>query len=188
MPRAWRLRAGALLFAGALLVHELRYALAPQGEAARGHGYLALLLPVAPAAVLLAGLHLAHSLAAARRGAGEEPSPPPFARLWTLAASLLLGAFLAQEAAEQLITGGGLQNVVTSHGAWLVLPLVVGVGLIVSLLLRGGAAVLARAARRARPLLRPACQPLRPRRLAIRPEPCPLATHLAGRAPPHASW
>jgi hypothetical protein len=186
----WRGRAAALLFGGTLMLHHLRYALAP-GAADAGarpvHAYLGVLAPLAAAAVLLAGLLLARSLGSAPAAARRESATPSLRRLWLLAAAIMLAAYATQETVEWLghagASGGPLTLV--GQGGWSALPLAAGLGLLVALLLRGAAAVVASFARRAS-VDRP-----RPERALAwtsapwrRPSSAALALHLGSRAPP----
>lgn len=195
-PRAWRLKAAALLFAGSLAVHELRYVVAygpgaGHAEATQGHAYLVLLAPaVASAAVLaLAGWLL--RLAAGRAGAGREPRIPGYRRLWGGASALLAALFVVQETLEGLTSAGhpaGLAGVL-GHGGWTALVLAVAVGAVVALALRAAGVVLdppGRAAATLRPVVPAASSFLAPAAVA-RTRPDPLASFLAGRGPPPTS-
>jgi hypothetical protein len=91
---AGRLRLAALLAAGALGVHELRYALAYGANAGRhaaeqGHAYLSVLIPLVMLGALVAAAQLLLRFAGGRPSTGRARR---FARLWlgcalTLAAS-----------------------------------------------------------------------------------------------------
>lgn len=192
--RAWRLRAAALLLGAAFALHQLRFLLAYHGAAAhelgrQGHDYLGLLLPLVPAALMLAALNLAGAVSAARHGSAVEAPPPPGRTLWAAASATLLVLYTAQESIEGLIASGhpdGLSGVF-GHGGWIAVPLALALGLLVALLLRGAAVAVARAADRAQ-----ARSPRRPSRTlprarrAWRPRVGLLARHLAGRGPPPA--
>jgi len=190
--RAWRLRAGALLLGAAFALHQLRFLLAYHGAAThelarQGHDYLGLLLPLVPAALVLAALNLAGALGAARRGSAAECPPPRGRTLWAAASATLLALYTAQESLEGLMATGhpaGLQGVF-GRGGWIAVPLALLLGLLVALLLRGAAAAVARVAARAHaraPRRLPRSLPRPPR--AWRPRLGPLARHLAGRGPP----
>ncbi len=190
--RAWRLRAGALLLAAAFALHQLRFLLAYHGGAShelgrQGHDYLALLLPLVPAALVLGALSLASALSAAGRGTAAECSPPRTRTLWAGASATLLVLYTAQESVEGVAASGhpaGLSGLV-GHGGWIAVPLALALGLLVALLLRGAAAAVARVSARARGRAprRPARSLPRPPR-AWRPRLGLLARHLAGRGPP----
>jgi hypothetical protein len=179
------LRVSALLTAGAFGVHQLRYLLA-YGEASgpalehSGHGYLT---AVEPLIVLVLGGALAHvvwRVVAGRPGAAL-PSRPRLAALLTLA---LLVVYTAQELVEGRLAPG--HGGVVAHGGWVALPLAVLFGVALALVLRatedaGGdvrlRAPLARIVTAGPPQARP------PQCVAAATA-SPLATHLAGRAPP----
>ena len=186
---AARLRSCALLAAGALALHQLRYMLAyghDAGAALReqGHAYLA---PVTAAVVSIVVIALAIGLRRLAAGAPADQGRR-LLRLWPGATGALLAVFAAQESIEGVLTPGhpgGLAALV-GHGGWVAAPLAVAIGLLIALMLRGvpratyPVARLTRAAVRRAPLV-----------LAARPAPPPrrfpvLAT-AAGRAPPPAS-
>jgi hypothetical protein len=184
------LRGAALLPAAALVLHQLRYAVAYHHDAgpalaAQGHGYLGLITPVA--ALLLA----AGSIRLVRRAAGGSAGAPrSFGRLWTACAALLAAVHFGQEWVESVLaTGhpGGLEGLL-GHGAWAAALLAVALGGLVAAALRGSAA--------AAELLAP--ERVRGPRLAAvpvllaasPPHPVPRATplrSLGARAPPPAS-
>jgi hypothetical protein len=188
---AWRLRAAALVLAGALAVHELRYLLAYQGDSGRalslqGHAYLSVITPLICALVAVAAAQFVGRLA---RGRADE-SPPGFGATWLWASISLVAIFVAQESVEGLLASGhpGGVAAVAAHGGWLAAPVAAAVGAVIALLLRGAAAALASAAKRSRsavPRARSAL--LRPPPRLARPRLHPLALKLAGRAPPSAS-
>lgn len=187
------LTTAALLLAGALAVHELRYlaAFGTHAEATlarHGHGYLALLTPALATFMALA-------LAAGLVRAAATPARRPearIARLWPAASAALLGIYVSQELFEgMLVTGhpAGWAGVFGA-GGWAAIPLAVVLGLVVALALRavravGSALSLPAVSARLLPapdLLIAAAPPAiarRPGRL--------LAEHLAGRAPPSSS-
>jgi hypothetical protein len=187
------LRAGALIAASALALHELRYLVgSPPAAAGDGHGYL----PVAGALVALmlglAGAQLARALVLATRGFGADRGPMPLRAAWPLASAALLAVYCGQELTEGVLASGhpgGLAALV-AHGGLVAVPLAAAFGLLVALALRGARAAIARAARRPR-----AARPRVPARLAIArlvaapglALDSPLARHLAGRAPPASS-
>ena len=184
------LRGTALIAAGSLTVHELRYALAPQAEAGAGHGYL----PVAGVAVALvlalAFAHLAVLVGRARSTGSGHPRGLGFGAAWLLSGASLAAIFGVQELLEGALAPGrtGGLEAVLGGGAWVALPLAAAIGAVVALALIGARAVVVAAARRAsrrqprrldaaRAWLAPAHRPRRPA----------LASHLSGRAPPHAA-
>lgn len=192
--RAWRLRAAALLFAGGLAVHELRYlaaygAGAQRAEADQGHAYLTMLSPlVATAAVLALTAWLIRMLGG--RPAPGVPAPSlRFSRLWAGASGLLLGLYVLQETLEGLLAAGHPTGVagVFGHGGWTAVALALAVGAVLALLLRAAEVPLGAPARAPRPqgpapvVALPAGRDPAPPRLR------PLARHLAGRGPPPTS-
>jgi hypothetical protein len=186
----------ALVAAGSLLVHELRYALEYGSETGRvlayqGHSYL----PFAQAlvAVLWISACLRFAISMVRAGRSERPSRVPSLRLlWASAAGALIAIYTLQEAIEGALSvghPGGLIGIY-GHGGWSALPIAVVVGGLVALLVRGSqrALVLLAERRRAHPRRRPDRHrrpaPLSPvplRRRSI------IAANLAGRAPPAAA-
>jgi hypothetical protein len=182
---AWRVRAGALVLAGALVVHELRYALVARDADAHAHAYLAWLGPFLCGVLVLTVAEFALRLAR-RRVDGELPPAPRFRHRWAAFAGLLMAVFALQETIEMLWAHGALDvgAAVIAHEGWLALPLAIAVGAAAAVLLRGARALAARLAadrREARP--RPAPFPVRHRRGWVPPREV-LARHLAGRAPP----
>ena len=178
------LRASALLAAGSLAVHELRY-VAGYGEPAAvgGHGYLAVVAP-------LDAIVLAAACGAWIANVGRTARPAARASLtWAGATGVLLAVFTVQESLEALTAGGhpGL----LAHGGWLALPLAIAVGGLVALALCGAAAAEGAAAEAARPwspLAAGAAPPpadlTLPSPATAAPRPRVLARRLAGRAPP----
>jgi hypothetical protein len=187
--RHTRLRATALLAAGALLVHELRYLIAdpePGLPLGAGHAYLAQLAPLVALALAAAAAQLVARLV---RPSAESPLPS-FPRLWVAAAGSLALMHAAQETAEGLLSPGnaaGLSGLVGLSGA-VALALALAVGALVALLLRGARALveLAARARRSAPRPRSARSLALPARVAL-PALDVLARGLAARAPPLAS-
>ena len=191
-----KLRAGALIAAAALALHELRYLAgygdrAGQAIAEQGHSYLPAAGGLVALALALAGVQLAAVLSGALCGPADERRPP-FAVVWALASAALLAVYAGQELTEGLLAAGhpaGLDAVV-GNGGLAAVPLAVGLGLLVALGLRGARAAIAAVAKRRR-----AAMP-RPRRRAAlvhrAPAPLhalcsPIARNLAPRAPPAAS-
>jgi hypothetical protein len=192
-----RLRAGALIAASALALHELRY-LVGYGDAAgraiaeQGHSYLPGAGALAALAIALAGVQMAASLSGVLRGPAVERRPASLKLTWAFASVALVGVYAGQELTEGLLSSGhptGLAAVF-GNGGLVAVPLAAVLGLLVALVLRGARAALRAAAER------PAAAMPRPRRLfaIARPvsspllAPCsPIARNLAGRAPPAAS-
>lgn len=177
-----------------MVVHQLRYLLGYEGEAARaltvqGHAYLSLLTPTVGGALALALAEFGWRLTRPRRGDAFD-APRGFGRCWAFASTALVALYALQEWLEGTFEAGhpaGIAGVV-GHGGWVALPLALAVGAVVALLLRGAATVIAAAARQVRALPRGVEAPPLPRprtfsalRLA------PLALCCAGRAPPTAS-
>ncbi len=182
----------ALLLAGALGVHELRYLLAFGGGAEsalahHGHGYLMLLMPVlAMASAFGLAVGLVHAAAAPAVGSATFVR---VRRLWPAASAALLAIYVSQELLEGLLTRGhptGWAGVFGARG-WFAVPLAFAFGAVVALGLR-----VTRAVRAAQPIriaaVRPGL-PVAPVHAAV-PTAAPrrsgrlLAEHLAGRAPP----
>ena len=180
---------GALLFAGALGVHELRYLIA-SGEDARaalvasGHAYLAFVEP-------LVGLALAFALAhvVSRISGGGRRVEMDRHRLAVLLAVGLVAIYTGQELLEGQLAPGhapGLAGVFGA-GGWLAVPLAVVVGGLLSLAVRladaaADAAVLT-AVLRFRSTTDGSATWAPPARW-FAPAAAALARHLAGRAPP----
>jgi hypothetical protein len=187
------LRWVALVAAGSLVVHELRYALeygsrTGQVLAYEGHSYL----PFAEAlvAVLWISACMRFACSVLRAGRSESPgSVPSLHRLWLSATGALVGIYTAQEAIEGAVSPGhpgGLLGIY-GDGGWTALLIAGAVGALVALLVRGSHHALQALARRrhAQPRVRaqrgrwPAASTSLPlRRLDI------IAANLAGRAPP----
>ena len=176
------LRAGALLAAGTLAVHELRYLIGYGDPAAvGGHGYLAVVAPlIAVALAVSCGLWLAR--------VGRATGAPARTLTWLGASASLLLAYAVQETVEGLASNGhpGLFG----HGGWIAAPIALAVGAAVALMLRGAVAADSAAARVARPWSPRGIVPTAPLTLALPsapagpPRPRVLARRLAGRAPP----
>jgi len=179
------LRAAALLAAGSLVVHELRF-MAGYGSdgAVSGHGYLAWLAP-------LVALALAAGCGAWLSRIGRGDGHHRRTLTWLGATASLLVTYTAQETIEALAAPGHPGPL--AHGGWIAAPLALAVGGAIALMLRGARAADRAAAVAARPwspltaawtaaldFARPAAAPLAPR-------PRVLARRLAGRAPPVAS-
>jgi hypothetical protein len=189
----YRVRVAALIGCAAFGVHECRYLLAygdRSGEelARQGHAYLPFAGVLAVGLLALAGVQLLFTLSGARRGSDALPQRPAFRRLWLAAGAVLLVLHVGQELAEGAMAAGHPQGLaaVFADSGWVCVPLAFGFGAIVALCLRGADLAVIAAARRTR-LPRP------PRRLAAIPPPSsaslapassPLASKLAGRAPP----
>lgn len=185
-----KLRGTALIAAGALTLHELRYVIAaPAAEqAGAGHGYLPLAGLACALVLALAFAQLVSVAARARRtGAGEERGLS-FGGIWLLCASALAGIFIAQELLEAALDPGrpGVVAGALGAGAWVCLPLALLIGAIVAFALVAARAVVVAAARRGRRAgpsrRRGQARSILPR--AHRPQRPSLATHLYGRAPP----
>ena len=157
----FRLRCFALLGAGAIGLHELRYLIgygadAGHALAAQGHGYLDAITATVALALVAA---LAVLIAAVVRGG--VPAAAPTQRRWRVrwlaASGALLVVFVAQELVEGALSPGhpaGLAGV-AGNGGWIAVPLALAIGAVVAALLRGAEAVIARfAASPRRPRLR----------------------------------
>jgi hypothetical protein len=188
---AWRFRAAALIAAGALAVHELRYLLAYGDRsgaevAAQGHAYLASVTTVVAAALVVMVATLIARLASGARAAGDASIPSP-RRLWATATIAVLAIFVLQESVEGLLASGhpaGLVGVF-GHGGWLAVPLAAAIGALIALALRGAAASTVPVpgwTRSTRWPIAAIAHCLVLTRPQARPD--PLARHMAGRGPP----
>jgi hypothetical protein len=180
------LRAGAMLAAGSLAVHELRFLAGYGGEGAvGGHDYLDWLAPLLALALAAAcGVWLAR----VGRAAGRQPGP---ALTWLGASAALVATYVAQETIEGL-TSPGHPGLLT-HGGWIVVPAALAVGALLAAMLRGAQAADDAAAAAARPWSPLQLAFAAPEASAVRvaaplaPRPRILARRLAGRGPPPAS-
>ena len=189
---SWRFRLAALLAAGALAVHELRYALAygPDADHAsgqQGHAYLSVLVPLVVLAALFAA---AHALARVARGQNGGERTRRLARLWLVCAATLAVAYCGQELLEGWLTSGHPAGVagVLGHGGWIGLTVAPLVGGLIALALRGAAAASEPAATaggwRTGGLPAPVVASAAPVFALARD---PIARFLAGRGPPLTS-
>lgn len=187
--RRFALTAVALLPAGALGVHELRYRLAFGSDtgsalAEHGHGYLGVALPLV---ALLCAIGCARLLLGVARGLPDLTGRAGFVRMWLACAAALFGVYAGQELLEGALSAGhsGGWNAVFAAGGWMAAPLCVLIGLGLALVLRLARTVaLRRASRR---VVRRHAQPGTPIFAAsavLSPRACQLARRLAGRAPP----
>jgi hypothetical protein len=177
------LRAGALLAAGSLAVHELRFLVGyGGGDAVGGHGYLAFVAPfVALALAAACGVGLA------RLGHG----PGTRGVTWLAASASLAATYVVQETIETLTSPAhpGL----IAHGGWIAVPVSLAIGALVALMLRGASAADEAVAVATRPWSPMTIAPVVPDAIAlpgIAPavlRPRVLARRLAGRGPPDAS-
>lgn len=185
----------ALVPAGALVVHQLRFFLAFGGGAGielarQGHSYLHSLVPWI---VLLIGIAVGGFLWALGRAMGGQRTASRYtlsvAVLWAVCSASLLAMYIAQEFLEGLFATGhpaGLAGIF-GYGGWWSIPAAVSVGLLLAALFHGAGRVLDEVAQRSAGMLvgrapRPAT-PLRPRD-ALLPRLAPLADGWSGRGPP----
>jgi hypothetical protein len=192
---AWaKVRSVALLGAGAVIVHELRYVLtygdgAGAALAQQGHSYMPVLEALVVVMLCLALLRFAASLTRAFRGILPTGRAPSFARSWLGSSIALIAIYTLQEGFEGAFAPGhpGGAIGVFGNGGWTALLLSVVVGALiaaVSLLSRRAiefVAARSAAPRRRRPAAHaawPLVAVLGARRLDV------LAWNLAGRAPP----
>ena len=137
----------------ALGVHQARYYLVfgahtPARLLRDGHSYLGSLIPLAVLGAALALGVLAGRLARAWQGVGADGrsrsrAPHSMVRIWMLISVVLLSLYCAQELTEGALAAGhagGLAGVVGS-GGWLAVPLAIGVGGVLTLVLRAGDAL-----------------------------------------------
>ena len=195
MERWWpRVRLAALLAAGSLLVHELRYVAGygsdyRQALAEQGHSYTPWLEALTVALVALAVLRFGVSVVSARRGVGAHGRVPRLGRLWLSASGGLAAIYTLQEGLEGAFAPGhpsGLVGVY-GHSGWTALFFSCVVGALIALITRVSHQVLAFVAastatrRRRRP---PAQITWRVRTASFGSGLAVLAWNMAGRAPP----
>jgi len=189
---AGRFRLAALLAAGALAVHQLRYALAYGDHAgtaasAQGHAYLSVLVPVVVLAALFAA---AQALLRFAGGPANGDRRRRFTRLWLGCTVLLAAAYCGQELIEGWLAAGHPAGVagVLGHGGSIGLACAPVVGALVALAVRGAAAAVAPRASaagwRPKPAVAPAIASPRP---VFQASSNPVARFLAGRGPPLTS-
>lgn len=186
---------GALVPAGALAVHQLRYWLAFGSNAtaelqAQGHSYLHSLVPWI---VLLIAISAGVFLRALGRALGGRGSLPrhtlSFAALWVVCAACLLAIYVCQEFLEGLFaTGhpGGLAGIF-GYGGWWSAPAALAVGLVLAAVFHGARWVLREVAQwRRRPGGAPPRRASRARspRNTVLPRLEPLADGWSDRGPP----
>jgi hypothetical protein len=191
MSAIWRVRAAVLTLAGALAVHAGRYAFATrehEHELAAAHAYLSW---VPPLVGVLAFLGVVQLLGRLRREAEGARCELPSARvLWMASSAVLLHVFVAQESLEMVFAHGRLPEVgeLLGAGGWTAIPIAVLAGALVALLLRGAAAIVAWARRRASlDVRRSVAALLSPRSPGLFLSGSVLARRLAGRGPPALS-
>lgn len=185
----------ALLPAAALVVHQLRFALAFDGlsgaQLARtGHSYLHSLTPwvVLSVAVALGGF----LRALGRAFAGQRSLPRytvSLAALWLACSICLIVIYAAQESLEGLLIAGhpaGMAGIF-GYGGWWAIPSAAAVGLVLAAALHGARwaleAASGLAARNGQAHPRARAQLSRPRSMAL-PRPVPVAGGWSGRGPP----
>jgi hypothetical protein len=195
MERLWTgVRAIALLLAGSVMVHELRYVFAYGGNAGaalseQGHSYLPTVEALAVVLLATALMRFAVALAGAARGERPTRRATTFARLWLGASAALVAMYTLQEGFEGTFEPGHPSGVVGvyGHGGWSAVFLSLAVGAVIATITR-----IARwsidfvATRATEPRRRWAPAPIS----WIVPPPPParrldvLVWNLAGRAPP----
>jgi hypothetical protein len=189
MPSRVGLRSASLLALGALAVHDGRFALSYGHASGRvlageGHAYLTWVGPVVLLAVLVAAVGFVTRLA--RPAPGAPPVPRRRLRLWLTVAGLLLAVYTVQEWSEGLLAAGHPGGLLEpfAHGGWVVVPLAMAAGGIITLLLWGADAALARAAAVLAFAQRLRAEGPRAPRDVHRARRPALALQGAGRAPP----
>lgn len=186
----------ALLPAGALAVHELRYLLAYGGGATvalqrQGHNYLH---SVVPWVVLALALAAGGFLRALGRAVSAPRSAPrlaaSFGALWLACTAALVAVFTVQELLEGALAAGHAAGWlgVFGYGGWWAVPAAACVGLVLAALLHGADWMLAEVARRwgaswRAPRVRRA-RPPRPVLSWPALPPAPLAAGWSDRGPP----
>jgi hypothetical protein len=185
----------ALVPAGALAVHQLRYMLAFGGGASaelarQGHSYLHSLVPWI---VLLIGGAVGGFLWALGRAMRGQRSLPRYtlslAALWIVCSACLIAIYVAQEFLEGLFATGhpaGLVGIF-GYGGWWAIPAAVCVGLVLATIFHGARWVLDEIAqRRIGDLGGVLARPARPARRSDvwLPRLSPLAEGRSSRGPP----
>ena len=190
-----RIANAALLAAGALVVHNARYAIEYGADwrhalSEQGHGYLSLVVVLAVLGTLAAAWLAARDLSWAGRGRPVSRPAPSFTRAWLRASVLLAVLYAAQEIVGGMASSGhaaGHDGVLAGAG-WTALVLAVAVGAAVAALACGARAAIA-LARDGLPslagILSPPILLARPR--AGHGAGDAVALHLAGRGPPRTS-
>jgi hypothetical protein len=188
----------ALVPAGALAVHQLRYVLAFGGSAGReliatGHSYLHSLVPPIVTLIALAiGVFLralGRALAGQRSASGHTAS---FVALWLACAVALVAVFAVQELLEGVFASGhptGFAAIFGYGGGWSI-PAALAVGLILAAVYHGAARALVEIARRClAPHRSPVPRPVGTQRSSpvLRPRLLPLAGGWSDRGPPGLS-
>jgi hypothetical protein len=186
---------GALVPAGALAVHQLRFMLAFGSGAGteltrQGHNYLHSLVPWIVSLLAVAVGGFLWSLGRALRGQVSVPRYTlSLLALWIVCSACLVAIYVTQEFLEGLFATGhpaGLAGIF-GYGGWWSIPVALCIGLVLAAIFHGArwvleevaerrAAVLSAAARRPAPLPRPTD--------AWLPRLSPLAEGWSGRGPP----
>jgi hypothetical protein len=194
-PTIRRLGRAALLPFAALVVHQLRYALAfganAGAELARqGHSYLHSLAPWIVLALALAAGGFLWSVGGALAGQRTlRRYTLSLAGLWLVCSLCLLAIYVGQEALEGVFATGhpaGLVGIF-GYGGWWAVPVAACVGLVLAAILHGARWVLDELAQRRRPSQTPGVARATARPAWIDPalpRPSPLAGGWSGRGPP----
>jgi hypothetical protein len=190
-----RLAPAALMPAGALAVHQMRYWLAYGNRtgvelAAQGHSYLHSIVPWIVLLIAWAAGAFLVAFGRALSGSGSLPRyTVSFAALWLLCAGCLVAVYTTQEFLEGLFATGhpaGLAGIF-GYGGWWSVPAALAVGLFLAAVFHSARRVLhAVAERRARPagvVARPHVI-ARTRPEVLLPALAPLADGWSGRGPP----
>jgi preprotein translocase subunit SecG len=190
----WLGRAALLPFA-AVVVHQLRYALAfgasSSAELARqGHSYLHSLAPWLALLLALAAGGFLWSVGRALAGQRTlRRYTVSLAGLWFVCSLCLLAIYVGQEALEGLFATGhpaGLAGIF-GYGGWWAIPVSACVGLVLAAILHGARWVLDEIAGRRRPVQTPGAAAPAARHAWIDPalpRLSPLAGGWSGRGPP----
>jgi hypothetical protein len=185
----------AVVPAGALAVHQLRFWLAFGGHASaeltrQGHAYLH---SVVPWIVLLVGVALGGFLWVLGRALGGQRSASRYTlsltALWLVCSLCLVAIYVTQESLEGLFATGHPEGLVGifGYGGWWAIPAALCVGLVLAAVFHGARWVLDEISQRREGV---ACTPARrrrPERLpldVLRPRLSPLAEGWSGRGPP----
>jgi hypothetical protein len=194
-PMIRRLGRAALLPFAALVVHQVRFALAFGGNAGaelarQGHSYLHSLVPWI---VLVLALGAGGFLWALGRAVAGQRTLARYtislAGLWLVCSACLLAIYVSQEALEGLFATGhpaGLAGIF-GYGGWWAIPVAACVGLVLATIFHGARWVLDEIAQRRRPSDAGRTRARRARLSWVDvalPRLSPLAGGWSGRGPP----
>jgi hypothetical protein len=146
MSAAARIRAYSLIAFGALLVHNLRYAVDFHGDwrealAEQGHAHLTLIAPLVAVLLLTGGCLFVVELRRARRTSAPVhrlPSERPFWMSWLATSAALSAIYVGQELTEGMLSNEhshGVAGALGGHG-WTAFVIALAVGGFITIVLR----------------------------------------------------